>query len=199
MCTSITQTPGRSHVDRFTETICVFPMGFQLQWFSNPCLNCRGKWSVLTCRIYFSTIDSFSKSRYRSNSRYFYRNFKNSVKSTRFYAIPAEIALVVTFFFLNSRYSSATGFGCFFGQSIALCRHDWASFGLWGFEKNETSSFCPWIWWFLPTFSVSADIDVRPCSVVKRPKGHSHLKQLQPSHIGCEFNRPFSKLLSGYE
>ena len=53
----------------------------------------------------------------------------------------------------------------FFGQSIALCRHDWASFGLWGFRKNETSSFCSWIWWFSPTFSVSADIDVRPCYV----------------------------------
>ena len=32
-------------------------------------------------------------------------------------------------------------------------------------------------------FGVSADIDVRPYSVVKRPKRQSHLKLLQPPHI----------------
>ena len=50
-----------------------------------------------------------------------------------------------------------------------------------GFERMMTSLSCSWIWWFSPTFSVSMDIDVRPCSVMKRPKGHSYLKLLQPT------------------
>ena len=58
------------------------------------------------------TLESFSKLRYHPNSRYFYGKFKNSEKSIAF--LPPEIALVVTlFFFLNIRYSSAAGFGCF--------------------------------------------------------------------------------------
>ena len=39
------------------------------------------------------------------------------------------------------------------------------------------------------TVFLRTSTSVRPCSVVKRPKGHSHLKVLQPPHIGCEFNR----------
>ena len=35
-----------------------------------------------------ATIESFSKSRYRPNSRYFHRNFKNSVKSIAFLRYP---------------------------------------------------------------------------------------------------------------
>ena len=111
-----------------------------------------------------------------------------------FNAIPAEIALVVrlvTLFFWIHAILLPLDSDVFLASLSQLFRHDWASltFGLWGFRKNETSSFCSWIWWFSPTFSVSADIDIRPCSVVKRPKGHSHLKLLQPPHIGCEFNR----------
>ena len=64
----------------------------------------------------------------------------------------------------------------FFASLSPPCPHDRAAFGLWRFRKKETSSFSSWIWWFLPTFSVSADIDVHPCSVVKRPKAHSYLK-----------------------
>ena len=54
------------------------------------------------------------------------------------------------------------------------CKH--TAFGLWRFRKKETSSSSSWIWRFSPTFSVSADIDVHPCSVVKRLKAHPRLK-----------------------
>ena len=44
-----------------------------------------------------------------------------------------------------------------------------------GFERKKQARSLPESDGFLPTFSVSADIDVHPCSVVKRPKAHSYL------------------------
>ena len=44
-----------------------------------------------------------------------------------------------------------------------------------GFERKKQARSLPESDGFLPTFSVSADIDVHPCSVVKGPKAHSYL------------------------
>ena len=44
-----------------------------------------------------------------------------------------------------------------------------------GFERKKQARSLPESDGFLPTFSVSADIDVHPCAVVKRPKAHSYL------------------------
>ena len=50
--------------------------------------------TFLHSRVFFvacvvpATLESFSKSRYRPNSRYFHRNFKNSVKSIAFLRYP---------------------------------------------------------------------------------------------------------------
>ena len=161
--------------------------------YSRQCGNVRVLCLITADNV---TIESFSKSRYRPNSRYFHRNFKNSVKSIAFLCYPGPNSVGRNAIFWIHAIVLPLDSDAFF---LPVYRppppppapHDWAAFGLWRFRKKETSSFCSWIWWFFPTFSVSADIDVHSCCVVKRPKAHSHLKasKILPSHIRREVNR----------
>ena len=88
-------------------------------------------------------LESFSKSRYCSNSRYFYRNFKNSVKSIAFLCYPGRNSTGRNAIFLNSRYSSTIEFGCIFASispsavMIELC----LVFG--GFERMKQACLVP--------------------------------------------------------
>ena len=151
--------------NRFLQPVCLLRIVTQLVEMMACFLPCSGvtdKWH-LSRSFYAGPVkwrenngaNMTSRSRKKfpvrvsETKRYFYRNFKKGVKSIALLRYPGR----------NSVGRYAIFFECmlffchwnrmfFFCQSIALCHHDWASFGLWRFRKNETSSSCSWIWWF---------------------------------------------------
>ena len=127
-------------------------------------------------RPLYLLLESFSKSRYRPNSRYFYRNFKNSVKSIAFLRYPGPNSVGRNAIFWIHAVVPPVASDVFFlpvYRPPALMKELLLVFG--GFERKKQARSLPESDGFLPTFSVSADIDVHPCSVVKRPKAHSYL------------------------